>query len=298
MKNKTLLLLVVILLNKIILFAQDGIKPIIDVHLHDYPEEQYRSLGPMSPKTYKEYKEETMKMLKKYNVVKAVVSTIGGDNILDDEGILYPGYFTSTPPKDTLEFKRKIKAGEIKVFGEIGAVYAGFTLSDPGFDPYLAICEKFDVPVGIHTGGGPPNPANRGNTTFRLSLGHPYTIEDVIAKYPKLRIYLMHAGEVYHEEAIRLMLQYTNVYADLGVVLWINDYVMDYGEAFLRKAKKYDLLDRVMFGSDQMVWPHAIEKSIQKLDSFDFLNEEDKRKIFYENAVNFLKLTEEDLKGY
>ena len=45
-----------------------------------------------------------------------------------------------------------------------------------------------------------------------------------------------------------------------------------------------------MYGSDQMVWPHGIEKSIKQLDSYEFLTEEDKRDIFYNNAVQFLGL--------
>ena len=89
------------------------------------------------------------------------------------------------------------------------------------------------------------------------------------------------------------MLQYSQLYADLGVILWVHDMTTDYAENFLRKAKQYGLLDRVMFGSDQMVWPHAIEKSIKQLDSYDFLTEKDKRKIFYENASKFLKLEED-----
>ncbi len=280
--------------------GQDGIKPIIDMHLHDYTEQSYYT-GPVtsgihSPKTYEEFRKETFAMLKKYNVVKAVVSTIRGDNKLDDAGILIPGYQTNEPPSDTLEFIKLIESGKMKVFGEVGAVYAGYTLSDPEFEPFLAICERYDIPVAVHTGGGPPNNTYRGNPNFRLRLGNPLTVEDVIAKHPKLRIYLMHAGEVFYEQAIRLMLQYTHVYADLGVVLWVADYTIDYGMEFLKKAKKYDLIDRVMFGSDQMVWPGAIEKSIVQLDSYDFLTEEDKRKIFYENAVRFLRLKEEDLK--
>jgi len=102
----------------------------------------------------------------------------------------------------------------------------------------------------------------------------------------------MHAGEVFYEHALRLMLQYSQLYSDLGVVLWVHEQPMDYAEQFLRKAKKYGLIDRVMFGSDQMVWPHAIEKSINQLNSYDFLTAADKKKIFYENAVRFLKLEE------
>ena len=297
MKNILLLLLPFFAFN---VQAQDGIKPIIEMHLHDYTKDTYYTApspdGNMSPNDLKTYRKLTMEMLKKYNVKKAVVSTIGGSNTLDEHGVLIPGYYTSRPPIDTLKFISQIKTGKIKVFGEIGAIYGGYTLSHPDFDVYMKICERYDIPVAIHTGGGPPNITYRCCPNFRLKNGDPYTIEDVIAKYPKLKIYLMHAGSNDFEHAIRLMMQYSHVYADLGVVLWINDMTIDFGEQFLKKAKKYGLIDRVMYGSDQMVWPHAIEKSIKQLDSYEFLTEEDKRKIFYHNAIKFLGLNEKDLK--
>lgn len=277
-------------------FAQDKNQPIIDMHLHDYTEQTYftapASDGTMSPKDYKTYRVELLKALKKHNIKKAVISTIGGPNKLDDDDILIPGYYTNSPPKDTIAFKGLIESGKLKVFGEIGAVYDGFTLSDPKFEPFLKICERYDIPVAIHTGGGPTDITYRCCPNFRIRLGDPYTIEDVLAKFPKLRVYMMHAGEVYFENALRLMQQYSQLYTDLGVILWVHDQPMDYAEQFLRKAKKYGLIDRIMFGSDQMVWPHAIEKSINQLNSYNFLSEEDKNKIFYTNAVKFLNLKE------
>lgn len=287
-------LLTILLFIPFFSWSQDGKQPIIDMHLHDYTEQTYFTApgfdGVVSPASLSEYQKQVDSMLKKYNVVKAVVSTIGGDNRIDSNSVFIPGYYTSKPPTDTLAFIRLIETGKLKVFGEIGAVYGGYTLSDPGFEPYLDICERYDIPVAVHTGGGPPNTTYRGNPNFRIKLGDPFTIEDVLAKHPKLRIYIMHAGEVFYENALRLMLQYSQLYADLGVILWVHKQPMDYAENFLKKAKQYGLLDRIMYGSDQMVWPHAIEKSIKQLDSYDFLSQEDKRKIFYENAAKFLNL--------
>lgn len=264
------------------------------MHLHDYTQQSYFTApapdGTISPKSFEDYREKVASMLKKYNVTKAVVSTIGGKNKLDDAGILIPGYFTNAPPSDTLVFKKLIESGELKVFGEIGAVYAGYTLSDPKFEPYVSICERYNIPVAIHTGGGPPGITYQCCPKFRLYLGDPFTIEDVLAKHPKLKIYMMHSGEVFYEHALRLMLQYPQLYSGLGAILWIHEQPMDYAENFLRKAKSYGLIDRIMYGSDQMVWPHGIESSIKKLNSYEFLTEEDKRKIFYENAVKFLEL--------
>jgi hypothetical protein len=47
---------------------------------------------------------------------------------------------------------------------------------------------------------------------------------------------------------------------------------------------------RLMFGSDQMVWPDAIGLAIEGIESASFLTEEQKRDIFYTNAVRFFRL--------
>ena len=50
-----------------------------------------------------------------------------------------------------------------------------------------------------------------------------------------------------------------------------------------------------MFGSDQMIWPEAIELAIEAIESAPFLDEEEKRDIFYNNAARFLRLSEEEI---
>lgn len=125
---------------------------------------------------------------------------------------------------------------------------------------------------------------------FRIALGDPLLIEDVLVKFPKLQIYLMHGGEVFYEHAVRMMKMYTHLYIDVGVILWVDPSLQDYAINLLKLAKKADVLDRVMFGSDQMVWPNAISKSIEFLNSLEFLSENEKRMILYDNAKRFLKL--------
>jgi len=70
--------------------------------------------------------------------------------------------------------------------------------------------------------------------------------------------------------------------------LFIEPIALRYGEEFLRKAKQAGVLHKIFFGSDQMWWPHAIGMSIERLNSFDFLTEKDKRDILYNNAAKFL----------
>jgi uncharacterized protein len=51
----------------------------------------------------------------------------------------------------------------------------------------------------------------------------------------------------------------------------------------------------VMFGSDQMVWPGVIERSIVVIEEAPFLSEEQKRDILYNNAARFLRLSEAEI---
>ena len=47
---------------------------------------------------------------------------------------------------------------------------------------------------------------------------------------------------------------------------------------------------RIMFGSDQMVWPGAIAAAIDAITSADFLMPSQKRDILHDNAARFLRL--------
>ena len=52
---------------------------------------------------------------------------------------------------------------------------------------------------------------------------------------------------------------------------------------------------RIMFGSDQMVWPEAIERSIETINRASFLSEKQKRDILYNNAARFLRLSNAEI---
>lgn len=78
-----------------------------------------------------------------------------------------------------------VKTGKIKVFGEVMALYKGKTLADSSYQPYLAICEKYGLPVAYHSGGSFPNAQQFGWPKYRITLGDPFLIEEVLVKYPK-----------------------------------------------------------------------------------------------------------------
>ena len=81
------------------------------------------------------------------------------------------------------------------VFGEVGIQYQGVSPSDPRFEPYLAVAEAADVPLGIHVGIGPPGaPYLQGLGNYRARLHSPLELEEALVRHPKLRVYIMHAG--------------------------------------------------------------------------------------------------------
>ncbi|MGB5417812.1 amidohydrolase family protein [Algibacter sp.] len=270
---------------------------IIDVHLHSYTDTDYwggrtHPTGIESPKNADAHLAKTIAVMDKHQIEYAVVSgSIESVEkyILADSRFI-PGYMDEEELISVDKFEELIIDGKIKVFGEIAGVYFGRTLNDPIYAPYLQLCEKYGVPIAYHTGGGPPMTPYSCCPKFRISLGDPFLIEDVLVKYPKLKVYLMHGGEVFFEHAIRMLSLYRHLYIDLGVLLWVDPIVNDYAIRLLKLAKKAEVLDRVMFGSDQMVWPEAITKSVEFLNSLEFLTEEERKMILYQNAKTFLKL--------
>lgn len=302
--NKTLLIFLLLCLTADVLVGQSKI---IDMHIHSYSEKDFGErenatdyYGTPGSSSAQEHRMATYAEFQKWNIVKAAVSGIpesveqwtsedSSQRIIRGILIFHPDDYGL----DSVKFEQMIIDKKIEIFGEIGAYYSGTTLSDDVWQPYLRICEKYDIPVAVHTGGGDPGGTYTWSPNARLRLGDPYLIEDVLVKYPKLRIYLMHnGGEEWHEHALRLMAYYPQLYTDIAVMLWVEPNTQRTVTDFLRNAKHAGYLDRVMFGSDQMTWPYAIGKSIEFLNSLEFLTEQDKDDIFYNNAAKFLRLDE------
>lgn len=83
---------------------------------------------------------------------------------------------------------------------------------------------------------------------------------------------------------------YPQVYADLAVINWVLP--REEFHHYLRQLFRASFGKRLIFGSDQMVWPQTIGIAIEAIESADFLTEEQKRGIFCRNAARFLRLGE------
>jgi hypothetical protein len=281
--------------------------PIIDVHMHAYPPDEAipdiaNPADGTKPgvKTGEEHRLAVLAEMKRLNVVKGVVSGGSGDRLAAairwrdadrDRFIAGAGIRgsadTPLPPLDAV--RNAFQRGQLGVLGEVTSEYAGVTLGDPRYEPFLALAEQLDVPVALHSGVVPPGTSyDPCCPDFRIRLGNPLLLEDVLNRHPKLRLSLMHAGWPFTRETIAILFEYPQVYVDVGAGDWLlpRAEFHDYLQALVRAG----FGKRVMFGSDEMYWPQGIGLAIEGVQSAEFLTPEQKRDIFHDNAVRFLKL--------
>jgi predicted TIM-barrel fold metal-dependent hydrolase len=186
------------------------------------------------------------------------------------------------------ELRILYESGQLKIMGEITAQYAGVAPNDPKLEPYFALAEELDIPVCLHTGFGPPMSPYMGDPNFRMRHGNPLLLEDVLVKHPRLRIYIAHGGYPNLSETIALMLMYRQVYMDISAINWL--LTREEFHAYLQRLMQARLGKRIMFGTDQMIWPDAVGMSVDAIESATFLTEAQKRDIFFKNAARFLRL--------
>ena len=298
---KNILLLATFLATATMCICQNTNRKIIDVHFHAL---RWNSFGDPPPPnevtgvepTAKSDSEEQATMLaalKKNGVVRAVLSGVPdlvNKYVQADDELLIHGLLVENEKElpDTTTFVRMIKDGKLKVFGELGLQYFGKVLTDPMFEPYLSICEKYNIPVSLHTGISFPNTPYICCPQFRTSFGNPQLIEDVLVKHPKLKVQLAHMGYPYLEETIAILSVYPQVYVDIATVDWLIPKTYFYN--YLKTLIDGGFEKRIMYGSDEMIWSDAISLSIKNIEDAPFLSEKQKQDIFYNNAGTFLNI--------
>jgi hypothetical protein len=172
--------------------------------------------------------------------------------------------------------------------GEVGLQYQGISPSDPAVDDYFALAEELDIPVGIHMGTGGSGRANLTSPKFRGSMGDPFLLEGLLARHPKLRLWIMHAGYPLIDNLLTLLQANSHVYVDVAGLIW--SYPIKEVNRYIQRIVEAGFEDRVIFGTDQLLWPNLMSQSINIIDTADYLTPEQKRDILYNNAARFLRL--------
>lgn len=185
-------------------------------------------------------------------------------------------------------FEDSLSSGFYQVMGEVAPQYLGMSPSDMSLDAYFGVAEKLGIPVGIHMGTGGNGMANITSPKYRASMGRPFLLEDMLARHPKLKIWVMHAGYPMIDEMIALMGANAYVYVDLAGFIW--SYPLEEIHDYLRRLVQAGFGKRILYGTDLMVWPKLLETSIGVIESANYLSEDQKRDIFFNNAVRFFNL--------
>ena len=327
---KRTMALVALLVGSTASLAED-VLPVIDVHMHADP---FASQGPpplamctpmtmpvwdqqapyaetffggmknpqcddpvWSPMSDEENLERNLAMLEKHNVYGVLA---GKAEIIEQwvaaapgrffPGLTFSGMEGSPTPEDIVA---RFEAGKLDVLMEITTQYAGIEPTAPELKPYWEALEANNIPAGIHVGTGPPGVIYLGAANYRGRMHSALTMEEVLVEHPQLRVYLGHAGFAMRDGLLALMYAHPQVYIGTGVIVYTQT-----PESFYRYMKP--IFDagfgkRVMFGSDQMVWPETIERGIDVINNAPFLTAEQKRDVLFNNAARFLRLSDEDI---
>lgn len=254
-----------------------------------------------SPSTDAAVLEETVAEMRRFNIVSGVIA---GDRELvarwmkafPDRFIPAANFFIDDKPPPAsraAELDARVKSGETRVFAEITPQYRGLPPDHPSLEPFYAMAERLDVPVGIHMGYGAPGGPYWAYPKYRAALGNPLLLEDLLTRHPKLRVYVMHAGMPMTDEIIALLFSHPQVYVDISADNWGVPRKEFYHH--LQRLVEAGYGKRIMFGSDQMVWPKTIEVALDAITSADFLSAEQKRDILYNNAARFLRLSQQEI---
>jgi predicted TIM-barrel fold metal-dependent hydrolase len=300
------------------------VPPVIDVH-HHAMDESFPGLGPMCPNTSAflasdprtteapfgwileectpklypsakgEYLKDVVAEMERLNVTAVVFGDPKSVQKWRDAAPrrVIPGtsFSEGFPPGGRValeELRKRFTQDGFKVMGEIGLQYEGLSPSDPSVDAYFALAEELDVPVAIHMGTGGSGRANVAMPRFRGSMGDPLLLEDLLARHPKLRVQVMHAGYPMIDNMLTLLQANSHVSVDVAGLIW--SYPLKEVNRYIERLVDAGFEDRVMFGTDQMAWPKLMAYSVSVIQNADYLTPQQKRDILYNNAARFLRL--------
>ena len=225
---KNFLAVLFLFFGAVALLAQDAGRrlSVIDVHLHSHSLADLKEYGPnpvsgaQPLQSVEEHIRKTLESMKLYNIVLGIVS----GNLESVEQIrksaperIWAGPSYGIPDLDVKSLRAHYKSGRLMIMGEVCAQYDGLSPSDLSLDPYFALAESLDSPACIHMGMSFPG-ITQSSPKFRVSIGNPLLLEEMLNRHPKLRVWMAHMGFPFLAETIGILNVYPQVYVDTGAI--------------------------------------------------------------------------------
>ena len=292
--------------------------PVIDVHQHIYKSNFWSggtsNTGLIAATNYTEHYESLVEEMKANNIVIALAG--GPQSAVDyyyeeypeNNNVFWYGaeYMTigRRNYEETLSSVSDYAAeGKIKVIGELTGIYQGLPLDDTSYQRLYAIADTFSLPVFIHTGIVPIQ-IYQYWPAYGFERSNPVFLKPMLDSFPNVNFNAAHFGVSNHgdydfeTDMLFMMTDYANLWVDIGAVAWYDAVGTSKTTNFIKKAISMELENKIMYASDEMVWPAAVTVSVEYIKNADFLTVEQKKKILYWNAAEYLKLTDEEVEAH
>ena len=180
------------------------------------------------------------------------------------------------------EHLRRPQCCGIKLYPGYDAHY----ITDPLYEPYYELAEKYNKPVAFHTG-------QTQEGEGKLKYCHPMQLDDVATDHPHVQFMMCHFGNPFLADAAAVLEKNSNMMADLsGILGGIEDldryfYEKRYYVQMLQGWLEYgDYWDRLVFGTD---FP-----GVNMSNYLDFIDrlipDKYKQGVMFDNANRFYQL--------
>ncbi len=279
-------------------FVRDWIFRLDDVPGNPGLRTKYRNMGMDLPASLlRKSMDEFLKENERCGIVHSVVPLRVLPNLHNEDLVellqTLPGRFTGfaglRPVEDGLD-KAMETVRTLVVDGPCTGIYM-----EPGLDPHpwliddeslfplYELCQDHDVPLYILFGG-----VFHKNGAPDYDIYSPARIERLARAFPSLRILLSHACWPWTTHACAVAMNWENVW------LSPDGFMIDHpGSQDYVTAANYRLQDKILFGS---LYPSVpVEFAVKRYTAL--LRPEVREKIFYRNAVSFLKLEDDSARS-
>ncbi len=278
-------------------------REIIDVHMH----------GRYSFEDFEEVRAAQLQAMEADGVTGAVIGVSTKEDVDAWQGAsIIVGIVLAACPRNSVEptficfpesegwadfdwLEENVASGRIGVLQEVAPQYLGLSPSNPRLEPYFALAERYDIPVGFHTQRG-PNEGNRFEgccPNFDPAMGNPALLRPVLDRHPGMRVWIQHVGAgpavggPFWDETLALLRDYPGVYLDLSITNGVMPF--EQYEAAMRRLFDAGFADRIMFGSDNV----PVSQILERMERIEWLTEEDRTAILSGNAKRFFRIPEE-----
>ncbi|KAF9427111.1 hypothetical protein BGZ94_005469 [Podila epigama] len=266
--------------------------PIIDAHVHVFPQKLMDAVWTFFenfywPVRYKEtYLKSRADFLVERGVHHVVLLVYAHKNgiarelnrflakTVDDMNARYTSFTPGSPSGSGSLRPRRVASGLGTVMpGEPGAVeilveafttlnLAGIKMhshvqcvaaNDPSMDEVYATCVRYNKPCLIHAGKDPNSAAYKVDAGKICDVS---IVEDVLQRFPSLRICVPHLGMNQYQEFFDLLEKYPNLYLDTTMVFaaFFQRLYEDQPLAVMLRTMMLKYSDRIMYGTD---WPNV-----------------------------------------